>query len=81
MSHAAGAPGTGRGAKARIIAVLPHHDPEGAPLAAATTPDTDEAAKLEQLARDLDRARLKQIGGFHFALVIGALTLWGAAET
>lgn len=50
-------------------------------MAAATTPDSNEAADLQKLAQDLDRARLKQIGGFHFALVIGALTLWGAAET
>lgn len=50
-------------------------------MAAATTPDAAEAANLEQLARDLDRARLKQIGGYHFVFVIGALTLWGAAQT
>ena len=40
-----------------------------------------EAASLAELARDLDRARMQQIGSFHFALVFGALTLWGAAET
>jgi hypothetical protein len=40
-----------------------------------------EAAALEQAARELDRARMKQIGGYHFAMVVGALTLWGAAAT
>ena len=46
-----------------------------------TTMNVDEAAALRDLARGLDRARMAQIGGFHFALVMGALTLWGAAET
>jgi hypothetical protein len=48
------------------------------------TIDMNEAAEmaaLQDAAREFDRARLKQIGGFHFAMVMGALTLWGAAET
>lgn len=40
-----------------------------------------EAAALEEAAREFDRARMKQIGGYHFAMVMGALTLWGAAAT
>lgn len=47
---------------------------------AEATLDTDHAA-LQDAARALDRARMQQIGSFHFALVMGALTLWGAAET
>lgn len=40
-----------------------------------------ETAALAEVAREFDHARMKQIGGFHFAMVMGALTLWGAAET
>ncbi len=38
-----------------------------------------ETAALEEAARQFDRTRMRQIGGYHFALVSGALTLWGAA--
>ncbi len=44
------------------------------------TPDAAELAKLKEAARAFDRARMKKIAGYHFALVMGALTLWGAAE-
>lgn len=40
-----------------------------------------EVAALQDAARQIDRARMLQIGSFHFALVMGALTLWGAAVT
>ena len=46
---------------------------------AEATLDANEVAALQQAARELDRARMRQIGGFHFAMVLGALTLWGAA--
>ncbi len=39
-----------------------------------------EAAAMQSLARQIDRARMAQIGSFHFAMVTGALTLWGAAK-
>ena len=39
-----------------------------------------EKAALEDAARQIDQARMKQIGGYHFAMVAGAITLWGAAE-
>ena len=39
-----------------------------------------EAAALRDLARDLDRAHIKQIGSLHFAMVMGVITMWGAAE-
>ncbi|MGH0037943.1 MAG: hypothetical protein ACQGVK_23175 [Myxococcota bacterium] len=42
--------------------------------------DAAEAAALRDAARAIERARLVQIGSFHFVLVMGALTLWGAAE-
>ena len=51
---------------------------------AESTIDGNEAAQaaaLQDAARALDRARMKQIGGYHFAMVMGALTMWGAAET
>jgi hypothetical protein len=39
-----------------------------------------EADALREAARQIDRARMIQIGSFHFAMVMGALTLWGAGE-
>ncbi|MDP6978002.1 MAG: hypothetical protein QF570_05290 [Myxococcota bacterium] len=45
------------------------------------TMDPSEVAALEQAAREFDRSRMKQIGSYHFAMVFGALTLWGAAQT
>ena len=45
----------------------------------ATADTTPDAVDLAQLARELDRARMKQIGSYHFAMVTGALTMWGAA--
>ncbi|MDJ0785568.1 MAG: hypothetical protein QNK05_02100 [Myxococcota bacterium] len=45
------------------------------------TLDAEQAAALEDAARAIDRERMKQIGSFHFAMVMGALTLWGAAVT
>ena len=52
-------------------------------MAEATAGDTSsaEANQLEEAARQLDAARMKQIGGYHFAMATGALVLWGAAET
>ena len=43
------------------------------------TESTPDPAALREFAAKLDRANLKKIGAFHFALVMGALTLWGAA--
>ena len=48
---------------------------------AAPAPSLAEVAALADAARALDRARILQIGSFHAALVLGALTLWGAAAT
>lgn len=51
---------------------------------AEATFDADQAAEIAALkdaARQFERARLKQFGAYHFAMVIGALTLWGAAQT
>ncbi len=45
------------------------------------TTQAAEVAALQRAAREIDRARMKQIGSFHFAMVMGALTLWGAALT
>ena len=42
-------------------------------------PEAD-AAKLRELGAKLDQANIKRIGSYHFAMVMGALTLWGAAE-
>lgn len=42
--------------------------------------ETAQAAALERAAREIDRARMRQLGSFHFAMVIGALTIWGAAQ-
>lgn len=42
---------------------------------------TDDTAALQDLARAFDRARMRQIGAFHFALVMGVLTLFGAGVT
>ncbi|NNL67581.1 MAG: hypothetical protein HKP30_15130 [Myxococcales bacterium] len=52
-------------------------------MAEATTDPAkaDEAAELKELAAQLDRARMIQIGSFHFAMLMGVITLWGAAET
>lgn len=44
------------------------------------TPSPTDVAALEEAARAFDVARMKRIGSYHFALVMGALTLWGAAE-
>ncbi len=48
---------------------------------AEATIDPGEVAALKNAARDFERARILQIGGFHFAMVMGALTMWGAAQT
>jgi len=48
---------------------------------AETTMDANQAAALAKMQRDFDNARMRQIGGFHFAMVMGALTMWGAAVT
>ncbi len=45
------------------------------------TMDPAEVAALEEAAREFDKSRMKQIGSYHFAMVMGGLTLWGAAET
>jgi hypothetical protein len=45
------------------------------------TDDANETAAMQSAARQLDRARMIQIGSFHFAMVTGALIMWGAAET
>ena len=42
-------------------------------------PEAD-AAKLRELGAKLDQANIKRIGSYHFAMGMGALTLWGAAE-
>lgn len=52
--------------------------------AEATTPKpspepTPDPAALRAFAEKLDRANMKKVGAFHFAMVAGALTLWGAA--
>lgn len=49
------------------------------PTLESMTPD--ELAALKDAARAFDIARMKKIGSFHFAMVMGALTMWGAAET
>ena len=53
-------------------------------MAAEATVDTDapptpDPAALRAFAAKLDKANMKKIGAFHFAMVMGALTLWGAA--
>ncbi|MEM9174664.1 MAG: hypothetical protein AAGC67_05480 [Myxococcota bacterium] len=53
-------------------------------MAAEATLDPDpqptpDPAALRDFAAKLDRANMKKIGAFHFAMVMGALTLWGAA--
>ncbi|MFK7896686.1 MAG: hypothetical protein AB8G23_12670 [Myxococcota bacterium] len=40
-----------------------------------------EIAELRDAARAFDLARMKKVGGVHFAMVIAALTVWGAALT
>ena len=48
-----------------------------------TQPDaqpTPDPAAMREFAAKLDRANMKKIGALHFAMVMGALTLWGAAE-
>ena len=50
-------------------------------MAAEATIETDatpDPEALREFAAKLDRANMKKIGAFHFALVMGALTLWGA---
>ena len=50
---------------------------------AEATMDTqsgDEIAALKEAARAFDFARMRKLGSFHFAMVMGALTMWGAAE-
>jgi hypothetical protein len=42
-------------------------------------PDPAELAALRDAARQIDRAHMQQIGGLHFAMVMGAITMWGAA--
>ncbi|MEM7412050.1 MAG: hypothetical protein AAF430_17615 [Myxococcota bacterium] len=39
-----------------------------------------EKAALEDAARKIDHARMRQIGGYHFAMAMGVLTLWGAGQ-
>ena len=53
-------------------------------MAAEATVDTDaqpppDPAALRAFAAKLDKANMKKVGAFHFAMVMGALTLWGAA--
>lgn len=48
---------------------------------ALDVPSAEETQTLRRAAREFDLARMRKIGGFHFALVMGALTMWGAAET
>ena len=53
-------------------------------MAAEATLETDaqptpDPAALRAFAAKLDKANMKKIGAFHFAMVMGALTLWGAA--
>jgi hypothetical protein len=51
---------------------------------AEATMETAMASDAEATTRSdpkVDRARMKRIGSQHFVLVMGALTLWGAAET
>lgn len=52
-------------------------------MAEATMDTMSSAARaeLEAAAREFDFARMKQIGGVHFAMVVGSLTMWGAAMT
>ena len=40
-----------------------------------------ELAELRDAARAFDFAHMRKVGGFHFAMVVGALTMWGAAVT
>ena len=40
-----------------------------------------DAAQLEKAARQVDFARIRRIGSYHFAMAMGALTIWGAAVT
>jgi hypothetical protein len=40
----------------------------------------DEAVALQEAARAIEHARIRQIGSQHIAMAMGALTLWGAAE-
>ena len=56
-------------------------------MAAEATIDTDsqeapapDPQAMRDFAAKLDRANMKKIGALHFAMVMGALTLWGAAE-
>ena len=44
------------------------------------TMDASEIAALKSMAQEFDRANMRKIGGFHFAMVMGAITMWGAAE-
>lgn len=48
---------------------------------AEATMDPTEVAALKDAAREFDRAGIMKLGSFHFAMVMGALTMWGAAET
>ena len=50
-------------------------------MAQATVDPAAEAAALAAAAREFERARIQQIGSYHFAMAMGALTLWGAAAT
>lgn len=40
-----------------------------------------ELSELRDLASAFDLARMKKIGSFHFTIIVGALTMWGAAVT
>ena len=42
--------------------------------------DPQEAYATREAARAADRARMKRIGSYHFAMVMASLTLWGAAQ-
>lgn len=48
---------------------------------AEATMDPSEVAALQSAAREFDRAGIIKLGSYHFAMVMGALTMWGAAET
>ena len=47
---------------------------------AEATVDPAEQAKLEEAARQIDHARIRQIGSLHFAMAMGVLAMWGASQ-
>ena len=44
----------------------------------ADSQPTPDPVAMREFAAKLDRANMKKIGALHFAMVMGALTLWGA---